>query len=315
MIKMKPLGVMALALLAACQHDRSVDNGFEKHDEMNVSIVASIGKQTLNRTISEGNVFTFCANDEIGVFAESGTTYKWLLTEEDGLKEWQSEGTMKWPVEDVADEITFWGYSPYTEAAVNKEVTMPVLSGQTGSLEEIGKYDFLVAYSRTAYNTAGGQVRFVGEDAFKHTSSLVVLQFTGEATMLDAEIQEVLFKGAGIATPTKYVFNETAAEGRIEALSGVEVSHELKLLMNKVVDVDGAKICAVINPLTSGLTLSLTYRRGGITFETKDVTLGENFLPNNMYTYSIKVNKGNVVITGAEITPWQLNAQDRKSVV
>lgn len=306
MIKQTPFGVMALVLLAACQHDRSVDNEFVKHDERKVSIVASIGKQTLNRTVADNNVFRFCGEDEMGVFAGEGSAYKWTLVETEERTEWQTEtGTsMQWPVEDVAASVNFWGYSPYTGPVTDLAVTMPELSDQTGRLDAISPFDFLVAKSATTYKAAGGQVRFVGTDAFKHASSLVVLQIAGEPTMLNATIQQVLFKGSGIATPTKFVFE---GEGRVDALPGAEVNNELTLQINQSVTADGLKICAVVNPLETELTFSLVYQRDGMTFETQTVTLGTGFLANNMYSYALKVNKGNVVITGAEITPWILN--------
>lgn len=311
MKKLGPFGVMALVLLAACQQsEKTVSDESEEHSEMNVSVVASISQQNQKRTVNSSedeNRFSFCEGDQLGVFSENGTVCKWEMMNLQNGNRWQPENPMKWPDENESQAVTFYAYSPYTEKASGNEIVMPNLSGQTGKLVDIGKYDFLVACCTTSYKSSGGEVRFTGNNAFKHVSSLIAFYIKGEPNLAGAKIQTVLFKAAGIATQAKYVFKDTEAKSTIEALPEVAIADKLELNIDQIVSENGMKVYAIINPLTSALNLSLTYERDNVLYETKETTLGTEFLSNNMYTFSVSIKKGELIITGTDILPWNPN--------
>lgn len=309
MKKASPFGAMALVLLTACQlSDKTVSNEREEHGEMNVSIVASIGLQNQQRTVKsekDENTFSFCAGDQMGIFSENGPVCKWTMTSSGN--QWRPENPMKWPDEDESQEVTFYAYSPYTGEPSGKEINMPDLSTQTGKLGDLGKYDFLVAHCTTNYKEGGGEVRFVGDNAFHHVLSLIAFSIKGEANLVDATIQKVSFKATGIATQTKYVFKDLETNSTLEALASVSIANELELNMDQIVSEKGMKVYAIINPLNSNLKLSLTYERDNVLYETKETTLGTEFLSNNMYTFSLGIKKGELIITGPDILPWNPN--------
>lgn len=311
MKKLGPFGVMSLVLLASCQQsDKTVSNESEGHGERNVSVVASISPQNHKRTVNNDgneNIFSFCAGDEMGIFSEYGTVCKWTLTDLGSGDKWQPENPMKWPDENESQAVTFYAYSPYTGEASEDGIVMPDLFGQAGELTGLGKYDFLVARCTTSYKNGGGEVRFVDNNAFKHVSSLIAFFIKGEPNIAEAKIQKVLFKASGIATQAKYVFKDTEENSIIEALPSASIANELELNINKIVSEKGMKVYAIINPLNSDLKLSLTYERDKVGYETKETTLGTEFLSNNMYTFSVGIKKGELIITGPDILPWDPN--------
>lgn len=312
MKKLFPFLCMATVTLTACQQlNETVFNESEEQDEKKVSIVAAIGKQNQSRTVmdsQDNTVFSFCEDDEIGVFTDDDATgtYKWKLSSIEGRFKWQPETSMQWPADNADQQVTFFAYSPYTGEMSGNEVQMPSLLGQTGEAENLSKYDFLVARCTNNYKTSGGEISFTGDNAFKHASSLIAFKVKNDPNMSGATIQKILFKGRGIATQTKYMFNNTE-EFVIEALPTVDIINEMELTVNQTVAEGGAVFYAIINPMTSSLGLILSYTRDGILYETKEVGLGSDFTSNNMYKYSLSVNKGEVIITGADIDPWESN--------
>lgn len=315
MKKLFPFLCMATVTLSACQQlNETVFNESDERDEREVFIVATIGKQNQSRTVmsdKDNTAFSFCEDDEIGVFTDGATdTYKWTLTSTGGQSKWQPEISMQWPEDDADQMVTFFAYSPYTGEMSENKVAMPSLSGQTGEAENLGKYDFLVASCTNNYKTSSGEISFTGDNAFKHVSSLIAFKVKNNPNMSGATIQKVLFRGLGIATPTKYVFSNADTAPSIEALPTVDIVNELELTVNQTVNEEGAIFYAIINPLTSKLTLSLSYTRDNILYETKEVQLGTEFVSNNMYKYSLSVDKGEVTITGADIDPWESNEEE-----
>lgn len=311
MKKLFPFLCMATVTLTACQQlNETVFNESEEQDEKKVSIVAAIGKQLQSRTVmdsQDNTVFSFCEDDEIGVFTDGATdTYKWKLTDIEGRLKWQSETSMKWPEEEIDQMVTFFAYSPYTGEMSENKVQMPSLLGQTGDAKNLGEHDFLVARCTNNYMKSGGEISFTGDNAFKHVSSLIAFKVKNDPNMSGAIIQKILFKGNGIATETKYVFSRTE-EFTIEAVPTVDIINEMELSVNQTVAEEGVVFYAIINPMTSSLSLSLSYTREGIFYETKEVELGTDFASNNMYKYSLSINKGEVVITGVDIDPWESN--------
>lgn len=310
MSKLKPFGLMAVGLLTACQQlDKTSFNESEEYDEMQVSIVASIGMQNQKqgRTTSDGGkAFSFCEGDDMGIFMQEGGACKWELQKTNSSTKWKSETPMKW--EDEVAAVTFYAYSPYARADSKDAVPMPDLSKQTGTLEDIGKYDFLVTRCTTSYKNGGGQVNFTGDKAFSHVSSLVAFTIQGDPGIVGANVQKISFKAPGIATRTQYVFSDVEGKSIVEALSSAQIVKELELPMKQVINEDGMQVYAIINSSeNTPLFLSITYTRNDVTYETAEADLGSDFLSNNMYTYSLSINKGEVTITGTDISDWIVN--------
>ncbi|MDO4180030.1 MAG: fimbrillin family protein [Bacteroidales bacterium] len=311
MKKLFPFLCMATVTLTACQQlNETVFNESEEQDEKKVSIVAAIGKQQQSRTVmdnQDNTVFSFCEDDEIGVFADGAAdTYKWKLTNTEGQLKWQPETSMKWPEEEIDQMVTFFAYSPYTGEMSENKVEMPSLLGQTGDAKDLAKYDFLVARCTNNYMKSGGEIFFTGDNAFQHVSSLIAFKVKNDPNMSGAIIQKILFKGNGVATQTKYVFSNTE-ELTIEASPAADIVNKMELTVNQTVAEEGAVFYTIVNPVSSDLSLSLSYTRNGILYETKEVKLGTDFTSNNMYKYSLSINKGEVIITGADIDPWESN--------
>lgn len=311
MSKLKPVGLMAVVLFTACQQlDETVLNESEELGEKQVSVEASIGRQTLSKTVvsNSENSFSFCKGDEMGVFISGESAYKWIM-QDDGAS-WKTETPMKWPDKEDDETLTFYAYSPYTGDVSGNSVNMPDLSGQTGTLEGLSKYDFLVACCPTNYQKEKGKVSFTGDYAFNHASSLIVFTIKGDPMMCGAIIKNVYFEAKGIATPAKYVFEDAGSRSAIQpVIPGNGTTDQLTLAVNEGIDADGLKVYIIINPIEEQpLSFSMTYERDGTQYETTKVELKSDFSSNNMCTFSLSVNKGEVVITGAEITDWNPNA-------
>ena len=60
-----------------------------------------------------------------------------------GESVWQPDTPLFWP--DQKNNYDFCAFYPYAEGAQRANVPMPDLSEQDGTLENIGKWDFLVA--------------------------------------------------------------------------------------------------------------------------------------------------------------------------
>jgi hypothetical protein len=137
------LSAFCFFLLVGCQ--QSVDD-LVVNENYPISIEASIGDAGGSRySGDEPNDAAFSNRDEIGLAYQVGEDaatdfVKWTFNGRD----WnQNESSLSWKNKD--EEHTFYAFYPYVANAELTSVSMPLLTGQNGTMASVAERDFLVA--------------------------------------------------------------------------------------------------------------------------------------------------------------------------
>ena len=197
---------LCLSLLVGCQ--QSVDD-LTVNEECPISIEASIGDAGGSRYSGDGpNDAAFSNRDEIGLAYQVGEDaatdfVKWTFNE--GV--WSQNGsTIAW--KNKEEEHTFYAFYPYGNNDSNttlEQVKMPPLTNQDGTMSSVAACDFLVAKKNMIYSN-DGKVSFTGDNAFKHISSLIVLNLKNTDDLASATIKKISLEGTDLVAVSKYSF-------------------------------------------------------------------------------------------------------------
>lgn len=200
---------LAIGVLASCQQ-RDLSEGISS-DSLALNLQASVAGEIISRTTTQQDGHTtFVQGDKIGFFMPEGdNAISWTL----GESVWQPDTPLFWP--DQKNNYDFCAFYPYAEGAQRANVPMPDLSEQDGTLENIGKWDFLVANKTCNYQTNSGKVSFTDESAFKHTCSLVLVTLVKNEKDAETTLKTAGFEGKGIVS--KYIYNFT--EGKMQPVA------------------------------------------------------------------------------------------------
>lgn len=206
---------LAIGVLASCQQ-RDLSEGISS-DSLALNLQASVAGEIISRTTTQQDGHTtFVQGDKIGFFMPEGDdAISWTL----GESVWQPDTPLFWP--DQKNDYDFCAFYPYAEGAQRANVPMPDLSEQDGTLENIGKWDFLVANKTCNYQTNSGKVSFTDESAFKHTCSLVLVTLVKNEKDAETTLKTAGFEGKGIAS--KYIYNFT--EGKMQPVAELSLIH------------------------------------------------------------------------------------------
>ena len=313
-MKTRVVSVSALcfSLLVGCQ--QSVDE-LTVNEEYPISIVASIGDAGGSRYSGDKpNDAAFAYGDNIGlaykVGEDAATDFvKWTF---DG-RDWNQNGSsLSWKNKD--EEHTFYAFYPYVASAELTSVSMPLLTGQNGTMASVAERDFLVATKTQSYSD-GGEVYFTGvENAFKHVSSLVVLKLKNAGDLIAATINSISLTGANLVAASTYSF--TATEMKVSLVDGDNDDVMIANLSNGLMEEDDEykEFYFVVNSGTvdlSAVTLSITYKSvgGGVYTATKQgLNQGNNdekYERGHFYNYGITITTDKtLLISGYEIDEW-----------
>ena len=285
-----------MAFLVACSQ-AEVEN--PEAEKMPMFISASIDNQDVSPksryAIADLQHLSFKEGDEIGLFVDNEEAVQWTF---DGSA-WIVDGnkTVYWP--DIINLHTFRAFYPYIAATSYDAVEMPDLLTQDGDIDNLGKFDFLVAASEQIYQE-GGVVDFTTETtSFQHVSALLELKFLEGDDLDGMVINKVILQGDGIASPAIYSFTAGKA---IWDESDVALT-----VVPSAVWAQGVPLYLVVNAVQADAVVKMTveYEVNGkeyvaecADFVTSDLAVGVS------HGYNITVQNYSLEISEAKIQPW-----------
>ena len=271
---------LAIGVLASCQQ-RDLSEGISS-DSLALNLQASVAGEIISRTTTQQDGHTtFVQGDKIGFFRP-----------------------------DQKNDYDFCAFYPYAEGAQRANVPMPDLSEQDGTLENIGKWDFLVANKTCNYQTNSGKVSFTDESAFKHTCSLVLVTLVKNEKDAETTLKTAGFEGKGIAS--KYIYNFT--EGKMQPVAESPEVNKLLLDMEPegvAITEEGYEIAVLLNPTSEDGTLkfSISYERDGFAYEAYTEAMKGHLVGGKCYKYKVKIEKESLIIEGSDISDWQTDGE------
>lgn len=295
---------LAIGVLASCQQ-RDLSEGVSS-DSLALNLQASVAGEIISRTTTQQDGHTtFVQGDKIGFFMPEGDdAILWTL----GESVWQPDTPLFWP--DQKNNYDFCAFYPYAEGAQRANVPMPDLSEQDGTLENIGKWDFLVANKTCNYQTNSGKVSFTDESAFKHTCSLVLVTLVKNEKDAETTLKTAGFEGKGIVS--KYIYNFT--EGKMQPVAESPEGNKLLLDMEPegvAITEGGYEIAVLLNPTSEDGTLkfSISYERDGFAYEAYTEAMKGHLVGGKCYKYKVKIEKESLIIEGSDISDWQTDGE------
>ena len=285
-----------MTFFVACQQ-AEVEN--QNADDLKMSVVASIkGQESSSRYVgNDPSIVEFDEDDAIGLFIDDASAMEWVY---DGSIWSAGEDIVYWP--DKTASHTFRAFYPYTTVSSYKAVPMPSLKEQTGrSVANLSSHDFLVSTLSQSYEQ-GGSVAFIGDNAFRHVSTLIKLTFKGGGDLASSTLTKVIIQGTDIVAPSTYSFeteevtltsdetSDVLAVSGEYAMSGDQVFY---LIVNEKTDADAV------------VSLSVEYTTGSETYvATMDNFASNLFAGGYCQSYTITIKDSSLSITGAEISSW-----------
>lgn len=290
-------GCLCILLCPACRQNESVNE-----DDLSLSMHAVVEGANLGRTVtSSAGKTSFAAEDAVGFFMpeQQENAVKWTYTGSG----WTSGTSLYWP--NQTDRFEFCAFYPYVEGAARTRIPMPDLSGQTGNLDDLGRFDFLAARCVTDYQTENGVVAFKGESSFKHIYSLIMVTLKKDAADKTMTLKTMKFEGENIVAPHYYSFHSEGTDG-MQRVDQVVKKNVLELVKEVGIGEEGHASMVLINPsvLEVPLNFSITYERDGKMYTATTNKMGATFESGKIYKYTIRVKKENLEIIGNEITDW-----------
>lgn len=288
----------SLACMVSCQNE-SEELPFQTA-ELPMSVVAQIGETPAIQGRYAGtnpNDVAFADKDAIGIFVNEDAVVRW---DYDGTS-WTAEKAVYWA--DKENTHSFKAFYPYSAATSYNSIPMPGLQQQDGTMESIAQCDFLIATASQSYGESG-TVTFTGEEnSFRHVSSLVHLKFIATEDLTSATLTKISLTGADITTPSSYSFTDGVT------LSAESTSNLLEISPQKSMNGTDAEFYLIVNEktdATTDVTLSVEYTVGNQTFTAQKSGFANNvFHGGKKQSCSITIRNRTLVITGAEITPWE----------
>ena len=293
-------------LLAACQSKEDLQEvNPESNAPMFLEASIASGVLTSRTTTSEQGVSNFELTDRIGLFQPNGDEASCWEYGEGG---WTTETGMNW--ENKVEDFHFCAFYPYQGTATRSSVPMPDLTVQTGELERIGTFDFLVGHRTTSYADAAGVVSFTEDNAFHHVYAMLKIVVNKSSAEDELTIHKVSYEGQDIVTSQTYSFGSSFAEDRL--ISGSPSTSVLTLTPEAVVSGESYTFVVLINPVTlsSSLKLSFDYTRNGIRYTASTENLVSEYAGGKLYTYTIRLKKENILIEGNSIGNWESQVGD-----
>ena len=289
-----------MTFFVACQQ-AEVEN--PKADDLRMSIVASIkGQQEMTDSryeINQSGVPVFKKGEAIGVFFDGESVVKWTYLN----PAWSPSRDVFWP--DRVDSHVIRAFSPYIDGVTSyNAIPMPLLTSQTGTMEDVIARDFLVTDVNQTYGE-DGVVSFKGADAFTHVSSMLQLTLTGDGDLSASTLKRISITCNDIVTKSTYSFTDGVILDKEQSNSlDLSLNHEVKGTGVTYYFIVNAKDGTKDNP--DEATLTIVYERGGTTYEaTLEQFAGNDFAEGVCQQYTLSIKDGVLLITGADITDWK----------
>lgn len=285
-----------MAFFVACSQ-AEVEN--QNADDLKMSVVASIkGQESSSRYAgNDPSVVEFDEDDAIGLFIDDAPAMEWVY---DGSVWSAGEDIVYWP--DKIGSHTFRAFYPYAVVSSYEAVPMPSLKEQTGkSVAELSRHDFLVSTLSQSYEQ-GGSVAFIGDNAFRHVSTLIKLIFKGGGDLASSTLTNVTIQGTDIVAPSTYSFetekvtllsDETSDVLSVNGEYAMSENQVFYLIVNEKTDTDAV------------VSLAVSYKTGTETYvATMDNFASNHFAGGYCQSYTITIKDSSLSISGAEISSW-----------
>ena len=285
------MGFVSL-LLAACQGQDVPTVTDEEKLPMSVQaeIENSSSANARTSTTDEGAV-SFVAGDKIGLFVpDQPSPVVWTYSGSG----WTPGKTVYW--KDKTSTYDFYAYYPCSgdvSAVTASAVPMPDLSTQTGTLEKLGDYDFLVATQNCSYG-ATGAVSFTGEHQFQHVLSMVSFTFTTNDMGDGVTLKSVQLSAEGLSAQNTYDLLNRRTEA--SSVAGTVITAGIS---------GNASVLLAVPVTAVTFTVSVTYTTGEqeVTISqtaTESITLQQG----KKHQMTVTVKQGGLSLSGMEITNW-----------
>lgn len=302
--------VVACCLLTACKQADVADLATREI----ISLEAQIGVPAVasRYAITEDMHSAFSEGDQIGLYRDAESVVGWTYSK----GTWSSESIMYW--ESAETPHDFYAYYPFVAATrtARSAIAMPSLSKQSGEINEVGKYDFLVAQIPDRTFGAGSQLLFNGDNSFRHLSSLVKFTFKASGDLEGAVVKGIELSGEKLATETTFSFD--AEEGKqISFAAGATYTTITASNLEHSMNVDKTFYFVVNHyPLaTTPITLLVAYEKEGGSYSLTVNLAESNFLSGKLHPYTITIMNGVIELVGAEIRDWETDVEEIDIVV
>lgn len=296
------LWTLCMSVLVACEQQDLCENESELCNCLRVEAEVSSQPITSRTSTSKGKV-TFAENDVIGFYTpKSEKSGSWTYTK--GV--WSSEQMYTWP--DKKETYEFCAYYPFVAAEKRNEITMPLLSRQTGDSNDLSTYDFLVARCSSSYATNKGAVSFTGDKAFHHVYALMVVTFSTNSETKGSTLTSITLNAKDLMTPHTYHFgSKEMDDGMTVAGESVDVLSLRDL--TKRITTEGLTQMFVVNPLNSSETVDITidYSRDGKNYTASTKVKGTTIQEGNLNQLNILIKKSGLVVEGNTVVDWTIN--------
>ena len=284
----KIIGFAFILLCAACSHDEMIEpeltnNGvsFNLHD-----FQLDPTSRTIVEITDKAAVFTWAANDTIGIFPDTDASQaRFLMISGAGTKSATFDGG-GWALKANSKYASYYPYIPDVNLDKNKIPVsyLGMAQKKSGNTEHLGGYDFMAACANVPID---GNVSF----EFKHLGCLLQMKLTlpkaGSYNKITLKAAENLFVAKGyydlMADPI-HIVPETLVDTYSIALQDVKTQQD-----NQEVEV--YFMMAPSNLSGKSVTL-MASGENGILAEA-DVVL-KNFVAGTAYSFSVALNDKNV---------------------
>ena len=284
------MGFVSL-LLAACQGQDVPTVTDEEKLPMSVQAEIENSSSANARTsTTDGGAVSFVAGDKIGLFVPNQISPVVWTYSGSG---WTPGKTVYW--KDKTSTYDFYAYYPCSgdvSAVTASAVPMPDLSAQTGTLEKLGDYDFLVATQDCSYGTTGA-VSFTGEHQFKHVLSRVTFTFNVDEMGAGVVLDKVSLTADDLSNKISYSFSSQAIAPASD--SGHTIAAAIR-----------SNTAVLLTPplRNSTLTLAVTYTVGDKTVTLSDTTSALSLTAGANHQMTVTVKQGGLIISDATVADW-----------
>ena len=284
------MGFVSL-LLAACQGQDVPTVTDEEKLPMSVQAEIENSSSANARTsTTDGGAVSFVAGDKIGLFVPNQISPVVWTYSGSG---WTPGKTVYW--KDKTSTYDFYAYYPCSgdvSAVTASAVPMPDLSAQTGTLEKLGDYDFLVATQDCSYGTTGA-VSFTGEHQFKHVLSRVTFTFNVDEMGAGVVLDKVSLTADDLSNKISYSFSSQAIAPSSD--SGHTIAAAIR-----------SNTAVLLTPplRNSTLTLAVTYTVGDKTVTLSDTTSALSLTAGANHQMTVTVKQGGLIISDATVADW-----------
>ena len=284
------MGFVSL-LLAACQGQDVPTVTDEEKLPMSVQAEIENSSSANARTsTTDGGAVSFVAGDKIGLFVPNQISPVVWTYSGSG---WTPGKTVYW--KDKTSTYDFYAYYPCSgdvSAVTASAVPMPDLSAQTGTLEKLGDYDFLVATQDCSYGTTGA-VSFTGEHQFQHVLSRVTFTFNVDEMGAGVVLDKVSLIADDLSNKISYSFSSQAIAPASD--SGHTIAAAIR-----------SNTAVLLTPplRNSTLTLAVTYTVGDKTVTLSDTTSALSLTAGANHQMTVTVKQGGLIISDATVADW-----------